>query len=207
MRGGEQVLAALGALDERARASVHGWLLDADVLSMKQQARGLADRGLVEIAGREDRAELSAWEGTVVLWAARLSPAGHDLLLYARSRPRPGNAVDKPKAGLRLVKLLPSQMAALRLFLGLAGQLRVPVAAGLAEQARTARCDHGARRWLLYLTDEQMESVAYGFWLHRMTGSAMEANHFTRDYGITYHPAPRHASPASTRRISPCEQP
>ena len=105
------------------------------------------------------------------------------------------------------MKLLPSQMAALRLFLGLAGQLRVPAAAGLAEQARTARCDHGARRWLLYLTPEQMESVAYGFWLHRMTGSAMEANHFTRDYGITHHPAPRQASPASARRTSSCEQP
>ncbi|MDX3697363.1 DUF6417 family protein [Streptomyces europaeiscabiei] len=77
----------------------------------------------------------------------------------------------------------------------------------MAEQARTARCDHGARRWLLYLTPEQMESVAYGFWLHRMTGSAMEANHFARDYGSTHRPAPRHASPASARRTSPCEQP
>ncbi|KND38764.1 hypothetical protein IQ64_38205 [Streptomyces stelliscabiei] len=158
------------------------------------------------MAGREDRAELSAWEGTVVLWAARLSPAGHDLLLYARTRPRPGTAVDEPDAGRRLVKLLPSQMAALRLFLGLAGRLRVPVAAGLAEQARTARSDRGARRWLLYLTPEQMESVAYGFWLHRMTGSAMEANHFARDYGITHHPAPHRAPPAS-RQTSPREQP
>ncbi|MEU5201249.1 hypothetical protein AB0G86_45655, partial [Streptomyces scabiei] len=99
VRGGEQVLAALGALDERAQASVHGWVMDADVLAMKQQVRGLADRGLVEIASREDRAELSAWEGTVVLWAARLSPAGHDLLLYARTRPRPGNPVEEPDAG------------------------------------------------------------------------------------------------------------
>ncbi|MDX3697365.1 hypothetical protein PV726_45620 [Streptomyces europaeiscabiei] len=57
-RGGEQVLAALGALDERAHTSVHGWVLAADVLSMKQQVRGLADRGLVEIASREDSAEL-----------------------------------------------------------------------------------------------------------------------------------------------------
>jgi hypothetical protein len=51
-----------------------------------------------------------------------------------------------------------------------------------------------------------MESVAYGFWLHRMTGSAMEANHFARDYGITHHPAPHQASPAS-RQTGPCEQP
>ncbi|MDX3697364.1 DUF6417 family protein [Streptomyces europaeiscabiei] len=51
-------------------------------------------------------------------------------MLYARSRPRPGSAVDEPETGRRLVKLLPSQMAALRLFLGLVGRLRVPVAAG-----------------------------------------------------------------------------
>ncbi|MGW1673402.1 DUF6417 family protein [Streptomyces sp. NPDC002324] len=195
-------------LDERARASVHGWVLAADVLAMKQQVRGLADRGLVEIATREDRAELSAWEGTLVLWAARLSPAGHDLLLYARSCPRPRNTVDEPDTGRRLVKLLPSQMAALRLFLSLADQLRVPMAAGLAEQARTARRDHGERRWLLYLTLEQMESVAYGFWLHRMTGSAMEANHFARDHGITHHPAPHsRTSPSSARPTNPYEQP
>ncbi|MFM9700612.1 DUF6417 family protein [Streptomyces europaeiscabiei] len=206
MRGGEQVLAALGALDERAQASVHGWVLAADVWSMKQQVRGLADRGLAEVASTEDRAELSAREGTVVLWAARLSPAGHDLLLYARTRPRPGNAAEGPDEGRRLVQLLPSQMAALRLFLGLAGRLQVPVAAGLAERARTARSDHAARRWLLYLTPEQMESVAYGFWLHRMTGSAMEANHFARDYGITHHPAPRRSPPASSGQTSPCEQ-
>ncbi|MDX2522277.1 DUF6417 family protein [Streptomyces stelliscabiei] len=121
-------------------------------------------------------------------WACRL--------LYAGSRPRPAGAVDEPDTGRRLVELLPSQMAALRLFLGLAGRLRVPVAAGLAEQARTARCDRSARRWLLYLTAEQMESVAYGFWLHRMTGSAMEANHFARNYGITHHPAPHSRSVA-----------
>ncbi|WP_046914550.1 DUF6417 family protein [Streptomyces stelliscabiei] len=48
--------------------------------------------------------------------------------------------------------------------------------------------------------------VAYGFWLHRMTGSAMEANHFARDYGITHHSAPHRAPPAS-RQTSPCEQP
>ncbi|WTP27874.1 DUF6417 family protein [Streptomyces sp. NBC_00203] len=46
--------------------------------------------------------------------------------------------------------------------LGPAGHLRVSPAEGLAEQARTASCDHGIKRWRLYLTEEQMESVAYG---------------------------------------------
>jgi hypothetical protein len=158
--------------------------------------RALANRGLVEIASREDRAELSAWEGSAVLWAARVAPAGQDLLLYARPRPRPETPLEEPGPEHRLVKLRPSQMAALRLFVGYAGQLRVLLAEGLVERVRTARCDHRTRRWLLYLTAKQMASVAYGFWLHRMTGSAMEANHFTRDYGITHRPGPASLTPA-----------
>ncbi|WUV39003.1 DUF6417 family protein [Streptomyces sp. NBC_01483] len=39
----------------------------------------------------------------------------------------------------------------------------MPPADGLAEQVRAASCDHGIKRWRLYLTPEQMESVAYGF--------------------------------------------
>ncbi|WP_328512948.1 DUF6417 family protein [Streptomyces mirabilis] len=80
-------------------------------------------------------------------------------------------------------------MAALRVFVGLADQLQVPPADGLAEQVRTASCDHGIKRWRLYLTPEQMESVAYGLWLHRMTGSAAEANCFGREYGVVHSPA------------------
>ncbi|MCZ0999662.1 DUF6417 family protein [Streptomyces mirabilis] len=80
-------------------------------------------------------------------------------------------------------------MAALRVFVGLTGQLRVPPADGLVEQVRTASCDHGIKRWRLYLTPEQMVSVAYGLWLHRMTGSATEANRFGREYGVVHSPA------------------
>ncbi|MEU1447654.1 DUF6417 family protein [Streptomyces mirabilis] len=65
----------------------------------------------------------------------------------------------------------------------------MPPADGLAEQVRTASCDHGIKRWRLYLTPEQMESVAYGLWLHRMTGSAAEANRFAREYGVVHSPA------------------
>ncbi|MEU2736948.1 DUF6417 family protein [Streptomyces sp. NPDC007095] len=41
-----------------------------------------------------------------------------------------------------------------------------------------------------HLTPEQMESVAYALWLHRMTGSAAEANRFAREYGIVHSPSP-----------------
>ncbi|MFE2521144.1 hypothetical protein ACFXG9_38810 [Streptomyces mirabilis] len=60
------------------------------------------------------------------------------------------------------MELIPSQMAALRVFIGLADRLRVPPADGLAEQVRTASCDHGIKRWQLYLTQEQITSAAYG---------------------------------------------
>ncbi|MFI1293700.1 hypothetical protein ACH4VM_35595 [Streptomyces sp. NPDC020792] len=58
------------------------------------------------------------------------------------------------------MKLLPSQLAALRVFVGLAAQLAAPSGvcrAGLHGRPRP-RCR-------LALAREQMESVAYGFWL------------------------------------------
>ncbi|WP_323138611.1 DUF6417 family protein [Streptomyces sp. NBC_01571] len=76
------------------------------------------------------------------------------------------------------------------MFVHLAGRLRIPPADGLAEQVRTASCDHGIERRRLHLAEEQIASVAYGFWPHRMTGSAAEANRFTREYGATYTPSP-----------------
>ncbi|WP_328512881.1 DUF6417 family protein [Streptomyces mirabilis] len=141
----------------------------------------------MELACREDRAELSVLEGRPVRWAARLTPHGYDTITYGRSRPRaePSLAAEGPR---RLVELIPSQMAALRVFIGLADRLRVPPADGLAEQVRAASCDHGIKRWQLYLTQEQITSAAYGFWLHRMTGSAAEANRFGREYGVVYTP-------------------
>ncbi|MFE7935559.1 DUF6417 family protein [Streptomyces sp. NPDC057456] len=163
-----------------------GWVLDAAAPSTQRSARLLAGEGLVETATRETRAELSAWEGRPVRWAVRLTAAGHDLLAYAGVRPAPSPCVPGP--GERLVELAPSQMAALRVFIGLGGQLKSPPAPGLAGQVRTSVYDRGTRRWRLHLTQEQMESAAYGFWLHRLTGSAAEANRFGRDYKVQFAP-------------------
>ncbi|MFE9769573.1 DUF6417 family protein [Streptomyces sp. NPDC005808] len=189
MRNGEKALSVLEALREREQASEHGWVLDAEFLPPQQQnVNTLENQGLVELAGREDRAELSAWEGRTVRWAARLTPYGHDTLTYAQSRPQPAPSPGETDPDRKLVELIPSQMTALRLFVHLAGRLRVLPADGLAEQVRIARCDHGIKRWQLYVTPEQIESVAYGLWLHRMTGSAAEANRFGREYGVIHHP-------------------
>ncbi|KPI14343.1 hypothetical protein OK006_10926 [Actinobacteria bacterium OK006] len=173
----------------------------------------LENQGLVELAGREDRAELSVLEGRPVRWAARLTSYGHDTLVYGQSRPRAEPSPGEAGLDRQLVELIPSQMAALRVLVGLTGRLRVPPADGLAEQVRSASCDHGIKRWRLYLTQEQMESVAYGLWLHRMSGSAAEANRLGREYGVVYSPARAsdEGSPAAdgrlTQSVAGCSRP
>ncbi|MFE2320458.1 DUF6417 family protein [Streptomyces sp. NPDC059441] len=190
MRNWERALAVLEALCERGQAAGHGRTLDTELLPPhQQQVNALENQGLVELAEREDRAELSVLEGRPVRWAARLTPYGHDTFAYGCSRPRAEPPPCEAASDRQLVELIPSQMAALRVFVGLADQLRVPPADGLAEQVRAASCDHGIKRWRLYLTQKQMESVAYGLWLHRMTGSAAEANRFAREYGVAHSPA------------------
>ncbi|MFC9633789.1 DUF6417 family protein [Streptomyces mirabilis] len=77
----------------------------------------------------------------------------------------------------------------------------------MAEQVRSASCDHGIKRVRLHLTPEQITSVAYGFWLHRMTGSATEATRLAREYGTVHTPARR--TPSGLRRTfrDSCEAP
>ncbi|MFJ4622328.1 DUF6417 family protein [Streptomyces sp. NPDC088812] len=197
--------AELQALHTVEEAAEHGWAVDAHALPLRPFLRRLQGLGLVEMADRETRAALSAWEGRPVYWAARLSAAGRDLLLYIRVRPAPSRAPVPPGRGRQVVELLPSQMDALRVFVGLADRLAVPPADGLAEQVRTAAYDRGAGRWRLLLTQDQMDSVAYAFWLHRLSGSAAEANRFGRDYGLTHQPRtqPLHPSQDPGPRVPP----
>lgn len=182
---GDKVLEALRVVRAYEEKAEHGWVLE-EAAPLRRAARILAGQGLMETADRETRAELSAWEGRPVRWAVRLAAAGHDLLAYDCSRPDP--VASRPGPGERLVELAPSQMAALRVFLALTDQLRSRPAPGLAEEVRRAVYDRGVSRWRLHLTQQQMESVAYGFWLHRLAGSAAEANRFDRDYGVVYAP-------------------
>ncbi|MFD9657739.1 DUF6417 family protein [Streptomyces mirabilis] len=124
-----------------------------------------------------------------VRWAARLTPYGHGTFTYGQSRPRAEHPPGEAGPDRQVVELIPSQMAALSVFVGLDGQLRVPPADGLAEQGHTASCDHEIKRWRLHLTQEQIASVAYGLWLHRMTGSVADANRFARENGVVHSPA------------------
>ncbi|MFJ4152776.1 DUF6417 family protein [Streptomyces galbus] len=178
-------LELLGVLEERQTAAEHGWVLDMDRVPRECVLKAAAS-GLVELAGCDDRAELSARAGRPVRWAARLTGRGRDLLLYARSQPAAGLAAPGPE--YRLVELMPSQMDVVRVFTGLSDRLQVPPAPGLDARMRAAVQDRVSGRWRVYLTEEQMASVAYGLWLHKMAGSAAEANRFSRDHGIAHIP-------------------
>ncbi|XDO64252.1 DUF6417 family protein [Streptomyces sp. RLB1-33] len=122
-------MSVLEALRERGQAAGHGWTLDTELLPPhQQQVNALENQGLSELACLEDRAELSALEGRPIRWAARLTPYGHDTLPYGQSRPRAEPSPGEAGADRHLVELIPSQMTAPRVIVGLTHQLRVPEA-------------------------------------------------------------------------------
>ncbi|MEV7687884.1 DUF6417 family protein [Streptomyces bungoensis] len=184
----ETLLATLEAVHRATGAAGHGWMLDAHAVQLRSALAEPTRLALVEWADRETRAELSALRGRPVRQAVRLSAHGRDVLAYAGRR-RPGSGTPEPGPGQRLVELRPSQMTALRTYVRLTGGLHRRPAEGLAEQVDAAVFHRAGNRWRLLLTRRQMESAAYGFWLHRVAASATEANDFGREYDITYRPA------------------
>ena len=130
-----EVLRTVRACEEEAG---HSRALDWSLVALQRRVRLCAGQGLLVVADRETRAELSAWEGRPVRWAVRLSEIGRDVIAFARSQPAP--APPEPSADARLVELLPSQMAVLQMYIGLlrAGEISARSAEGLAEQVRDA---------------------------------------------------------------------
>ncbi|KUM96190.1 hypothetical protein AQI95_42725 [Streptomyces yokosukanensis] len=172
-------------LGEREREAERGWVLSAGLLPHHQQAvQAAARQGLAELADRETRAELSVWEDRPILWAARLSPSGHDVLTYMDASPAPAAQHESLPEGESMVELRPSEMDALRVYVRVGALLRVPPAEGLADRVRTARFDQARNRWSLRLDAGQVESVAYAFYLRSMGGSVTEANRFAGAYGV-----------------------
>ncbi|MGW3177328.1 DUF6417 family protein [Streptomyces sp. NPDC001153] len=191
-------LEALRALRDHEEAAEHRWVLLGMLRPDHHKAVGsAAGQGLVELAGREMRAELSVYEGGPVVWAARLTGHGRDALAYTEASPAPDRRPGGPADGERLVELRRSEMDALRLYVHLGARLCVPPADGLEEKVRSAR--QLGSRWVLYLNPEQIESVAYAFYLRSMGGSVTEANRFAREYGVTFHPDRSTASLRLTR--------
>ncbi|MGW5433182.1 DUF6417 family protein [Streptomyces sp. NPDC004059] len=184
------LIETLRVLRDHEEVAGHGWVLFGGLRPDHHKAVEMAaGQGLVELAGREMRAELSAYEGRPVVWAARLSGHGRDVLDYTEASPAPDRRPDEPAQGERLVELRRSEMDALRLYMHLGARLRVRPADGLEEKVRTAR--QLGTLWVLHLNDDQIESVAYAFYLRSVGGSAAEANRFGREYGVTFRPAGR----------------
>ncbi|MGW1169118.1 DUF6417 family protein [Streptomyces sp. NPDC002550] len=182
MGAGRAWLETLRALRELENSAEWGWVLADELLPRQQRlVDAAAGQGLAELADRETRAELSAYEDRPVRWAARLSPHGHDALTYADADPTPERQ-QLPAGGERLVELYRAELEALSLYIHLGERLRVPPAEGLAQKVRTAR--QLGRHWRLFLNAAQIESVAYAFYLRSLSGSATEANRFAREYGV-----------------------
>lgn len=199
-------LEVLHRLREQQEKSPHGWALSTESHPAPQRSVvTAAGQGLIELADRETRAELSAYEGRPVRWAARLSAQGHDVLTYLQASPVPAPHSVAQAADEQVVELRPSQMDALRVYAALAPTLRVPPTDGLVERVRNAYFDRPNNRWRLSLTPPQMETVAYAFYLRALTGSVAEANRFAREYGVTYRADAAAGRPGTVRL--PCPTP
>lgn len=165
-----------------------GWAMAGPGLD-ERSTSPLVKLGLARVAPREEQAELSVKAGHPVPWAVQLTDDGWDALLYAQVRAAPA-AVEPPVPGLQQVGLRRSELDALRRFLTLGGRLLRGPASGLESAVDAARFNAASNRWVVYVSGEQMESMARAFFLERLGGSAAAANRFARVYGVSYTPPP-----------------
>ncbi|MFI0912470.1 hypothetical protein [Streptomyces abikoensis] len=164
----------------------HGWVTDTCGLATRTVHR-LYATGLCELA---DDDTLGTLPGPPQ-WAARLTPEGHDTLVYIperRATTRPPHPTTTHPDDAREVTLLPQAMDAVRLYLNLTGRLRQPPAPGLEEAVRTARRDEQRSAWHLYVTDAQADSIAYALWLEARAHTIRPAHRFAREHHTMYKP-------------------
>ncbi|UQT61337.1 DUF6417 family protein [Streptomyces durmitorensis] len=165
---------------------------------LDERATGpLVRLGLLRAAPCEDQAGLPAKAGRTAAWAVQLTDDGWDALLYAQVRAAPPTA-EAPSPGLQQVGLRRSELDTLRRFLALRGRLRHAPAPGLESAVDAARFNAASNRWVVYVSGEQMESMARAFFLERLGGSAAPANRFARVYGVSYEPPPHDAGATAT---------
>ncbi|KPI22739.1 hypothetical protein OV320_1436 [Actinobacteria bacterium OV320] len=74
MAADDKTLDLLRTVEARRRRAEHGWAVDAVLAPVKQRVLNLADRGLIDLADREERAALSAWEGRPVRFPGPAPP-------------------------------------------------------------------------------------------------------------------------------------
>src|SRR4051812_36395436 len=103
MRTSEKRIATLDVLWEHEQAARDAWALDQSVpAAVQQRVEALVGEGLVELADRQIRAELSARLSRPVRWAARLTSYGRDVRTYAHARPPESTGGPEPGPGEQL---------------------------------------------------------------------------------------------------------
>lgn len=121
-----------------AQDQPHGWATDSCGVGLKA-VEHLQKIGLCEMADADTLLQLRL---TPPRWAARLTPEGHDTLVYLPARrfaiplPRPAHEIPEKT---REVELRPKALEAVRLYLSLADDLHRPPAPGLADAVRAAQ--------------------------------------------------------------------
>ncbi|MGI5526835.1 DUF6417 family protein [Streptomyces syringium] len=180
----------LAALRDDQDRHQHGWATDTCGIDLRAVDR-FVQIGLCEMADADTLLQLRPGPSQ---WAARLTPEGHDTLVYLPARrsntPSPRPRHPGPEA-TREVQLRPKALEAVRLYLALESDLRQPPAHGLDDAVHAAqRADTGSG-WLLHLTEPQVDSVAYALWLEARAHSVGPANRFARECGSKYKPRSR----------------
>ncbi|CAM5312004.1 DUF6417 family protein [Streptomyces abikoensis] len=181
---------ALAALRNEQAQHDHGWATDSSGIGLNIVDR-LRKIGLCEMADADTLNQLGPGPAH---WAARLTPEGHDTLVYLPARrsttpsPRPAHEIPE---GTREVELLPAALEAVRLYLSLAGDLHRAPAPGLAEAVRAAQRADTGTGWRLNVTAPQADSIAYALWLEARAHSMGPANRFARQHDSQYKPSTR----------------
>lgn len=170
---------------EAGEAVGHGWVGPRCGISAAV-FRGLAGLGLCEMAPPEVLPTLGF--GRQVGWAVRLTADGHDALLYEtdRSSTPPQRPARPTDPALRKVTLPPGDMAVLRRYVALSARLRCPPAEGLEEALREAYQDAPGSRYEVWLTEQQMNTVARAFFMERVAGATAAGNRYAREHGAVY---------------------
>ncbi|MEU5428491.1 hypothetical protein AB0H73_23290 [Streptomyces olivoreticuli] len=177
---------ALAAVRDGQHQHEHGWVTDDSHLTLSAVDR-LRSMGLCELA---DHATLDTLRPGPPQWAARLTPEGHDTLVYVpeRRNTRPAPTANHSE-GVREITLRPHAMGAVRLYLRLGDRLRQPPAPGLEEAVRAAQRDDQGSIWHLHVTEAQAASIGYALWLEGHAHNVRSTNYLAREHNVLYEPS------------------
>ncbi|MEV4506016.1 hypothetical protein [Streptomyces klenkii] len=182
----------LAALHEAQQTSAFGWATDGCGVRFAAVDR-LRQHELVETADGDTLSRLASAQtrSTPPQWAARLTREGRDTLAYlpVRRPQAPTTPTGSPRTGTREIALLPSEMDVLHLYLHIGDRLVKPPPPGLAEAVRTAQQTSGTQlRWVLHVTDEETDHIAYAMYLEGIAHSARPHNRLARDCDLRHRP-------------------